>query len=112
MTKEEYLRLMEFPKEWLSLGMLPDDLVDELIAGYSPGDEISSEHERNGVFHWWLKKSPGGEVLTKLARLSFLDPDQIMAADVRRYISSSPHANEDLRQMVALGLPSSRPGCD
>lgn len=99
-TADDYLEVMEFPKEWVSLGMLPVDLLDHLIACYLPGNEASSEHDRNGAFHWWLNKSPDREVLLKLIELSFLDPDQIMASDVRRYIFASPHADEELKNKV------------
>ncbi len=100
MTRDEYLELMEFPEEWISLGMLPVDLIDQLIAGYVPGNEMASEHDRNGVFHWWLEQSPDRGVLAKLIRLSLVDPDQIMATDVRRHILASAHADDELRSLA------------
>jgi hypothetical protein len=103
MTREKYLRLMKFPKEWETFNLMPEDLLDQLIGMYVPGHEDSSEHDRNGVFHWWLKQSPDKEVLMKLVNLSFLDPDQIMAKDVRGHILRSTHADEDVIGLIRRG---------
>jgi len=103
MRREEYLALMSFPKEWRSLGLLPDSLIDQLIDIYEAGNEQASEHDRNGVFHWWLKQSPSKDVLMKLIYLSFLDPDQIMAADVRAHILNSADADEEVKRATIMG---------
>jgi hypothetical protein len=103
MTREDYLRLMKFPKEWEMFNLLPEELVDQLIGMYVPRHEDSPEHDRNGVFHWWLKQSPDKDVLMRLVDLSFLDPDQIMAADVREHILRSTHADEDVMGMIRRG---------
>ena len=89
MTHDEFLRLMKFPKEWLEWEMIPDELARMQVERYEPGHEKGSEHDRNGAFHWWLKRSPDNVQLDKLEKLSFLDPDQIMAADVRKYIAKA-----------------------
>lgn len=89
---EKFLEVMNFPKEWIEWNMLPPELVQLQVNGYEVGHENSSEHDRNGAFHWWLKKKPQmskGEI-NKLYRLTFLDPDQLMASDVRRYIEALP----------------------
>lgn len=103
MTREDYFRLMRFPKEWEALDLMPVCLVDQLMGMYKPGHEDSSEQDRNGVFHWWLKQSPDKEVLMKLVNLSFLDPDQIMATDVRGHILCSTHANEEVIGLIRRG---------
>lgn len=103
LNREEYLDLMSFPKEWRSLGLLPDELVDQLIETYEPGNEQASEHDRNGVFHWWLKQSPKKDVLISLVHLSFLDPDQVMATDVRTHIFASTHADEEVKKLMGQG---------
>jgi hypothetical protein len=102
MTADEYLELMRFPKEWKDYGLIPDVLVSQLISTYEPGMEYASEHDRNGVFHWWLKKLPGKAVLTQLIALSYLDTDQLMAADVRSHIALSPHADDVVRALLKL----------
>lgn len=103
MTIDEYLKLMSFPKEWIEWGMLPDDLRMLMLSSYEPGHENGSEHDRNGAFHWWLKKSPPptSEELIKLAKLSFLDPDGLMAADVRRYIKKSINCENSVEQYLS-----------
>lgn len=86
MDKFEYLKRLCFPNEWLAWGMYPDDLWSMYKDGYRPEHDNSPEHDRNGAFHWWLARSPSGADLRRLVRLSFLDPDQIMASDVRIYL--------------------------
>jgi hypothetical protein len=53
------------------------------IASYLPGDEDAPEHHRNGAFHWWLRKDPIADLLSKLVDLTYLDPDPLMGDDVR-----------------------------
>lgn len=67
--------------------MLPHtDWLNEMIATYEPGMESASEHDRNGMFHWWLRQSLTEAELVKLVKLTCLDPDESMAKDVRSYI--------------------------
>ena len=54
---------MNFPDEWESLGMIPEELCEIQLAGYKSGHEDASEHDRNGAFHWWLKQEPTEDVL-------------------------------------------------
>ncbi len=90
MTKSEFLGLMRFPKEWSELDMYPDELFVWQVGGYEPGHEDGAEHDRNGAFHWWLKKPPSKIQLQHLIRLAALDPDIFVAEDVRKYIRLSP----------------------
>lgn len=96
MTKHEFLSLMQFPKEWLDWGLYPDELFEVQLAGYQPGHETGSEHDRNGAFHWWLRQEPSAEVLVSLAKLTFLDSDSFMASDVRNHIKKSKHFNAEV----------------
>ncbi|MEJ2789691.1 hypothetical protein WBN46_08295 [Pseudoxanthomonas sp. CCNWLW251] len=100
MDKNEYFKVMQFPAQWLHYGLMPDHLLAKLVELYEPGNERASEHDRNGVFHWWLKQDPSKDVLVKLAALSFLDPDQIMAADVRSHILKSKNVDEEVRALL------------
>ena len=86
---------MNYPREWITSEMLTDALYEGQIARYKWGDERGAEHDRNGAFHWWLGQSPTRTQLKTLLRLSYLDPDQWMAADARRYLRSQ--ANFDSR---------------
>lgn len=93
MDKAQYLKLMEFHPKWQEYDLLPSELIDQLLSMYEPGMESASEHDRNSFFHWWLKRNPSRDVLAQLLELSELDPDQVMADDVRRHISMKLHAD-------------------
>ena len=103
MGRTEFLALMSFPRGWWSSDLYPDELWEGQLAVYEPGNEEASEHFRNGAFHWWLKRSPDKALLLKLVELSFMDPDPIMASDVRRYIRNSRNVDQE----VAAGV-----GCE
>jgi len=80
---------MRFPSEWEAWGLYPDELFLEQLALYRPGDESGSEHDRNGAFHWWLRRKPGQEILERLLLLAEMDGDQVMAADIRKYVGKA-----------------------
>ncbi|MCR1320266.1 hypothetical protein ACKURH_21090 [Enterobacter soli] len=86
MNKDDFLKKMNFPIEWIIYDMYPDELYALQITYYQEGDEQGSEHDRNGAFHWWLKRNPNKNELALLIKLTYLDPDQLMANDVRSYI--------------------------
>jgi hypothetical protein len=99
MTRSEFLAKMRFPPEWESLEMYPDDLFSWQISSYVPGHEQSPEHDRNGAFHWWLRKAPSSRELAKLLRLVALDPDIALASDVRGHIRQSKSFDSDLANL-------------
>jgi hypothetical protein len=101
--KSAYLEMMEFPARWREYDLLPEELIDPLMASYQPGMESASEHDRNSVFHWWLRQSPSKDLLMKLVELSFLDPDQVMAGDVREYIAQSVFFDQDVALLIRGG---------
>lgn len=86
MTKTEFMVLMRFPAEWDLLHMYPDDLFAIQRAGYEPGHEEGSEHDRNGAFHWWLRQGTTPAQLLNLYHLAALDPDKPLGADVVRHL--------------------------
>ena len=88
MTKAEFLVLMQFPEAWASLNMYPDELAHEQIERYRLGHEEGSEHDRNGAFHWWLRRSPNQEQIANLKKLSYLDPDRKLGADMRQHLNN------------------------
>lgn len=108
MDIESYLALMHFHPKWNAYGLVPADYLQMLIASYEPGMERASEHDRNGVFHWWLKQSPAKDVLVKLVELSYLDADQLMADDVRRHITKSKRFDSEVAQAIARGAIKER----
>lgn len=99
MTKSEFLKLMRFPTEWVLLGMYPDELFQWQLAGYQPGHEEGAEHDRNGAFHWWLRRQPSRTELENLLRLAALDPDPMLGDDLRQYIRKATAFDE---QVAAL----------
>jgi hypothetical protein len=100
MSKEQFSKLMGFPNEWLQWDMYPDELFIAQAALYKPSDEQASEHDRNGAFHWWLKREPSKDVLRKLVLLSYLDPDSEMGSDVRQYIAKARHCDNEIRDSM------------
>jgi hypothetical protein len=101
MTKIDFMKLMSFPEAWDSMGMYPDELFEGQLSGYQPGDEDASEHDRNGAFHWWLRRNPTRDRLERLLKLSVLDPDAHLGADVRRYIRKAPAFDAQLLKLEA-----------
>lgn len=89
MDRTNYLCLMQFPKEWESWEMVPEEWLSGALRSYEPGMEKASEHDRHGAFQWWLKSSPSEDQLLKLAKLANLDPDPPMAQSVRGGIADS-----------------------
>lgn len=96
MTKSDFLKLMNFPSDWISLDMYPDELFEQQIRTYQPGHEEGSEHDRNGAFHWWLKRGPSRNELESLLRLAASDPDPFLREDVRKHIRRSDKFDENL----------------
>lgn len=95
---------MEFPPLWRELGMADPEYLSQCIACYRPGHEDSPEHDRHGLFQFWLKQNPPAKVLIKLARLSFVDPDQQMAASVRSDILESENCDGEVEDYLRTGV--------
>ena len=106
MDLQSYLNLMQFPPEWQDWDMLPIDFVDAQRAGYESGHEHGSEHDRHSVFRWWLKQAASAEQLAVLVRLTWLDPDQVMAGHVRDCIAKKSQLNPNV--VAALATPYHR----
>lgn len=87
--RNEFLKVMQFPPQWESLGMYPEALAYIQIKGYESGHEEASEHDRCGAFHWWLKRVPTESELMKLMFLASIDPDYLMGEGIRKYIRKS-----------------------
>lgn len=101
MNHDAWLELMRFPPEWVAWHMIPEALAAIQLAGYEPGHEDASEHDRHGAFQWWLKQQPAPEILVQLARLSWLDPDPLMARHVRDCIARQSGDNAEVRDALA-----------
>ena len=98
MTKLEFLKLMQFPIEWAEWDMYPDRLFDLQVSGYKPGHEAGAEHDRNGAFHWWMKREPDKAQIRKLFQLTYLDPDQPLAKDVRNRLRGLRNYESEIEQ--------------
>ena len=86
MTRDEFLHLLHFPDEWDALGMYPQELAELQIGRYEPGHEQGSAHDRNGAFHWWLRRGPTRAQVANLRRLAELDPDPLLGRDMLLYL--------------------------
>lgn len=95
MTKLEFLRLMKFPREWIDFDMYPDELFSIQASNYQPGHESGAEHDRNGAFHWWLRRKPTKDRILNLLRLAALDPDPFLGQDLRQYLRRAESFDED-----------------
>lgn len=91
---------MRFPLEWEALGFVPAEWLSQAVSSYMPGHEQAPEHDRHGLFQWWLKRNPSKAQLVTLARLSWLDPDQAMAGYVRECISKSAAFDQEVAHAV------------
>ena len=92
---------MEFPAEWESWNMIPEEWLALVLSSYESGMENASEHDRHGAFQWWLRNQPTTDQLVKLSHLSFLDPDQHMAETVRDYIRQSASFNDEVEAALS-----------
>lgn len=99
LTKQEFLRLMRFPDEWMARDMYPDELFEWQVSGYRHGHENGAEHDRNGAFHWWLRNKLTREQLENLLYLAACDPDPLLGNDLRQYISQHPAFDTELAKL-------------
>ncbi len=104
MTKNEFIKLMRYPREWLVWDMLPDELINRQLAEYAHSSEQAAKRYRNAAFHFWLLKTPGKEILLKLIKLSYLDPDPLMSYVLRKeHIAHAENADdEEVAQALRL----------
>ena len=101
MTKDEFIQLMQYPREWREWDMLPDALIDAQMADYQSGSEQHAGRYRNAAFHYWLQQEPGKEILLKLIRLSYLDPDPLASFVFRKeHIASIEHLDAEVVQAL------------
>ena len=94
---------MQFPSEWKEWNMLPPtEYMNVLACSYELGMENASEHDRNGCFHWWLKKEPSKDKLLLLAKLAALDPDTSM----RKYLFDEIRKSENFDNSIEVEFKS------
>lgn len=101
MTRNEFIQLMQYPREWCEWDMLPVELIDAQIAEYQPGSEHAAEHYRNAAFHFWLRRNPGKTILLKLIKLSYLDPDPLASYAFRKeHLANAENTDEEVAQAL------------
>jgi uncharacterized membrane protein (UPF0182 family) len=100
MNKSEFMLIMHIPQEWEKFGMYPNELFKVQIERFEPSHVEGSEHDRNGMFHWWLRQEPSKAQLLKLVALTFLDPDPLMAEDVRSHICISKNFDIEVSNAI------------
>lgn len=99
-NKNRLAELLHFPKEWLAWGLYPDEMFLEHRKQFQPGNESDSENERNEVFHYWLSKELSEDQFAKLVKLSFLDPDPIMAENIRDHIRKHKNCPQKVKKSL------------
>ena len=99
-TKSRRAELLEFPKEWLTWEMYPDELFETHRKSFQPGNESESENERNETFHFLLSKEPTEDQLSHLTRLSLLDPDHMIAEKIQDHIQKHKNCIPSVRQLL------------
>lgn len=102
MDKAEFMKVMQIPEEWEIFGMYPKDLFDFQMIYFEPEHIEVAEHDRQCMFHWWLKREPSEEELRKLVELSFLEPDQRMAEYARSYIRLAENYTPQIEDSLDL----------
>lgn len=101
MFKKEFIQLMQYPREWVEWDMLPDELINGQLAEYEPGSERASERYRNAAFHFWLRGRPSKDILLKLIKLSYFDPDPLMSYCLRKdYIAKADNVDEEVARVL------------
>lgn len=99
MNKNAFIKLMRYPREWVEWDMLPDELINEQLAQFKPGS--SAERYRTDAFHFWLRREPSKAILLKLIRLSYLDPDPLMAYCLRKdHIARAENVDEEVSRAL------------
>jgi hypothetical protein len=79
--------------------MYPDELFEWQLSAYQPGDEDGSEYDRNGAFHWWLKRALTSTQLENLLRLAALDPDPFLGNDLHSYVRKAKSYDDRLARL-------------
>lgn len=99
-TKNRLADLLDFPQEWLSWEMYPDEMFVAHKQQFQPGDESDSENERNETFHYWLSRELDEEQLRKLVQLSQLDPDPVMAENIQDHIQNHKNCTPSVKELL------------
>ena len=92
--------LLHFPKEWLMWRMYPNELFLAHRKEFQPGDEASSENNRNRAFHYWLSRELKEEQLIKLVKLTLQDPDPLMAEDIQPHIKKHKNCTDKIKKFL------------
>lgn len=99
MNKQEFIKLMRYPREWVEWGMLPDELIRDQLAEYKRGS--AAERCRNEAFHFWLRGRPSKDILLRLIRLSYLDPNPLMGYCLRKdHIARAENVDEEVARTL------------
>ena len=89
MDKIAFARHLKYPPEWVEWNMYTDELFQVQLGSYQHDEDIGEgEHYRYGAFRYWLQRKLTTVQSENLVKLSFLDPDQFMARNVRQEILS------------------------
>lgn len=74
--------------DWMNFGMYPDELFMIQVIRHKKRHEQSSEHNRNGMFQFWLNKKMSNEEMIKLKKLALLDCDKSLQDFILKQIEN------------------------
>jgi hypothetical protein len=117
MKYEEILQMLEFSQEWIDLGIITPEILEDLRSiheeeleemGRKPEEynwelaEIDSEHFRWRAFTRFLKekKHVPSEMVTALYKLGEKDPDQMMGRSMMRYVLDEKNCPMELLELA------------
>lgn len=83
-SKEAFLKLLNYPPQWLEWDMYPDEFFELQLSYYDLGSERASEHYRCSAFYGWLHQKLDSEIIRKYIELTHLDPDEHMGYFARQ----------------------------
>ena len=102
----DIFRRLEFTQEWIDLGIITSEKLDELESEWRSSDDRNTEHYRWRVFRDFAQSNSTfrDDVLRRLYRLGANDADPVMGGSIMADILRRNDCPEDLwRQAIESG---------
>ncbi len=92
------LRKLELTQEWIDLGIITRENLDELENEWRSSEDRNTEHYRWKAFLNYVQSNPSlaDDVLRRLYRLGTNDPDPVMGVSIMAHILRRNDCPEDL----------------
>ena len=109
-SKDEFLRKLEFPDEWVRLGLYTHEIYSVQLEEYerNQGSEEAPEHYRYGAFWLWFRQNPDASVIERLLAAAIADPDPAMSGATIVDIVKLPHCTELIVEAAISAIQGSR----